>query len=600
MADHLDPIGAPGATSPSVGATGLADEHLAPAPAPAKPSRKAARTAIAGVLAVGALGFAAVNLAAGDGAASPEKAVEAFFGAMDQEDAIGVVEALEPTERRILMAALRETDREASRLEVTSTEVDLRQVPGIELEVTGLQLRADPLAEGVVAIELVAGTVSTASDLADMPLGPVITEAISRSEDSGEVVDERASGEVDLAGGRLVAVQRGGGWHVSLLYTLAEQARLESDPVRLFPAAGTAIPAKGAASPEAAVREGISAAAELDVERLIELTPADEARVLHEYGPLLVAAVNDAVDDDAVDDDQEVEISDVSLSVSDAPDGRKVVSANTITISHGDAEGTTTMSYADGCTTSAYAFDDDYVASATQDYPDDAEYYEDSEWTICDTDEASLISPFALLGLFWSPGSADVVVEEHDGAWFLSPTQTIVKNSIGLLRDFDVDQVRRAVRTWTGEWWIIQPDEFWEACRVDAPTLETSRADGEQAYEACIEDLPDDYSPAFGGLAGRSERFRDVGTYASFPADDCYSDAAYESDDPNVEILACLEGLVADGVVDQSVVDEFRCQQIFDDIDFSRPEEELDAAYEAAQQEYEACVSGLGDAEPGG
>ncbi|MEZ5183863.1 MAG: hypothetical protein R2702_18600 [Acidimicrobiales bacterium] len=61
---------------------------------------------MAGVLVIAALGFAAVELAAGDGASSPEGAVEALFRAIDQEDAIGAIEALEPSERRLLMSTV--------------------------------------------------------------------------------------------------------------------------------------------------------------------------------------------------------------------------------------------------------------------------------------------------------------------------------------------------------------------------------------------------------------------------------------------------------------------------------------------------------------
>ena len=49
---------------------------------------------------------------------------------------------------------------------------------------------------------------------------------------------------------------------------------------------------------------------------------------------------------------------------------------------------------------------------------------------------------------------------------------------------------------------MAEPDDFWAACGVDRPALDASRAEGDAAWQACYEQLPDDYGGA--GMAGRT------------------------------------------------------------------------------------------------
>jgi hypothetical protein len=569
----------------------LHDGALAPAPAPGRRRRPVA-TALAGVLVIGALGFAATNLASGDGADSPEGAVEALFDAIDQEDAIGVVEAMEPAERRILMDTLREVEEQTARLRLADDDIDLRSFPGVDLEVSGLELRTEQLADDVVAVELVAGRVSTSAELDELPLGPVIDDAIARSEDEGDEVEIDGSDDVELAGGRLVAVRRDGGWHVSLLYSLAEQARREADEPLAYPSPGSAIAAKGAADPEAAVREGIAAAQELDVERLIELTDPVEGRVLHEYGPLLVDLA--AEEDDG--DGPAFEISNLELSVSDGPAGTKVVRADTATMTYGDDDVTTEVTYDGTCSTIttrySEAYREEYLAEWGDE--DDLSWMDDEELRTC-RDE--VYGPFALFAVLWAPTALEVVVAEHDGAWYLSPGRTMVESLLGPLRDLDDAQIQRTVRIWSGEWWLAEPPELWEACGIEAPGLDATAAEGEAAYDDCIDALPEDYDGPWGfgyGWFGSDDGSFDGDEYEPLPEDECYEDVDFDADDPDAQILACLEDLAAQGVIDQETVDSFRCQRVYDAIwsDEELSDAEIERAYEVADEQFEACMAG--------
>ncbi|MCU1372147.1 MAG: Flagellar basal body-associated protein FliL [Ilumatobacteraceae bacterium] len=574
-----------------VPAMGLPVDGLAPPPASAAPRRRSTKTvltAVAGVLAVAAAGFALVSLTEGDGASSADDAVQELFEAVDRQDAIGVAESLEPTERRVLIDALEQTEAEARRVKVTDDELDLRSVDGVDLAVEHLTFHSTPLDDDTYAVDIDSGRISSRAQLSKMPIGPVVQEVIDRSEEAGEDVTDSADDEIDLSGTRLVAVKRGGGWYVSALYSLAEQLRLDGDPPAAYPGPGAEIPAVGADSPEAAVREGVAAAIDADVRRLIELTPADEARVLHTYGSILV--------DEAAGEETGVAVDDLELKVADAPGGRKKVSATSMTMTVTTDYDRAVTTYDGKCSTTTWEVTD----------PDEYGYGGDDgidEWKQCDDDLSSL-TPFGFFGVFYAPGGLDVIVEEHDGKWFLSPTGTVVQNTVGTLAGLDVDAVRRIARSWSGEWWIYQSPELWKACGVAEPSLDDTRTEAEAAYEQCMESLPDDYAGPWGPMGvGPVDDDDDGFDVVDVPGAECYGTGNEMPDMDDVE--ACLADLAAAGEIDPSQLAEFRCGRIFEEVDASSEdlsEEEFDKLWDEADEKYEACMeeSETGGSDPGG
>jgi hypothetical protein len=571
---------------PPIDGTGPTDGSLAPPPAQSAPRRsrtKMVLTSVAVVLAVVAGGFALVSLTESDGAASAEDAVQGLFDAVDDQDAIGVAESLEPSERRILLDALEEAETQARRVDVTDDGLDLRAVDGVDLAVENLRLQAQPLDDETVAVDVVAGHISSRTQLSKMPIGPVVQEVIDRNEEAGEGVDDATEDEIELAGTRIVAVKRGGGWYVSAFYSLAEEIRLGDEVPHAYPTASTAIPAVGADSPEAAVREGVAAAVKADVRRLIELTPAEEARVLHTYGPILV--------DEAKGSETGATVEDLDLKVSDAPGGRKKVSATSMKLTIDTRWDRQVTTYDGTCSTT------------TWEYTDPEEYgYEEGEtgdtWTQCDDDMSTSLSPFGLFNVFYAPGGLDVIVEEHDGKWFLSPTGTLVQNTVGVLEGLDRDEVRRIARAWGGEWWLYEPSEVWEACGVAEPSLDDSRAEAEDAYDQCMESLPDDYDGPWGPFGGRGMSSFD--DYDPMPGDECYETTTNGDAMSMDAIEACLEGLVAAGTLDPTELAAFRCGRIFSELDQEGglSDEEYEARWDEADDRYETCMDAAGAGQP--
>ncbi|HEX2576323.1 MAG TPA: hypothetical protein VHK88_08235, partial [Aquihabitans sp.] len=331
--------------------------------------------------------------------------------------------------------------------------------------------------------------------------------------------------------------------------------------------------ARGAADPEAAVREAVAAAVELDVRRLVELTPPGEMSVLHDYGPLLVADAEEARGDDF----KGPEVQELELEVADGPDGTRVVSASSFELVHGDEDMTTTWAYDGSCTSIRTDYSEAYFDEFGDDYLPSGE----DAFEVCEDDADELmISPIALTGLY-APGSMlRVVTEQHDGQWFVSPSRTILESAVGGLRSMTVEDVRRAAQFWRGAYWAAEPDEFWEACGIDRPGTDVSVEKGDEAYEACMEALPEDYEGPYGpygsygsygdgsygdGSYDDGVGFDDGSGEGAFddPAGGCYGEGATPTTD--AEVAACLRDLAERGEMPPEAVGEICFYEHADD-----------------------------------
>lgn len=256
--------------------------------------RSRAALAILSVTAVlAASTFAFVALTRPDGAGSPEEAVEALFAALEAEDAIGVMEALPPGEREVLLEPMVATVGELQRLGVFDSFA-LEDVPGADIEVDGLALRSTNLGDGITAVRVTGGTITGTVLPDEVPVGPRTRDLIER--EGGEPLEiEPASETESLADAdlELVTVEEDGGWHVSLFYTIAEAARGDA-PLPVF---GQGVAPIGADTPEDAVRQLVQAGVDLDLERAIGYLPPDEMRVLYDYAPLFLDDARAAADE---------------------------------------------------------------------------------------------------------------------------------------------------------------------------------------------------------------------------------------------------------------------------------------------------------------
>lgn len=551
---------------------------VAPPPQSARRGRRAA-TALAVTIALVAGGFGVMQLTATDGPKSPDEAVRAFFDAVDHEDVIGVLEALEPSERQILRDAVDATVVEGKRVKVASDDLDLHKVQGLDLHVDGLKMGVTPLRDGLSAVDLADGSVSTAADLEKLPVGPVIREVLDRrrNDPNGDGLDQHPKDRIELSGVRLATVRTDGAWHVSVLYSIAEQVRTDAKHVDPFPT-GPGVAPKGAASPEAAVREAVDAIIHHDARRLIELAPAEEMAVLHEYGPLILKGA-----EDWQKEDQNIKVSNLQLATNDGPRGAKVVSAKSFDVhteedfGGGDNQ-SIDWSYDGKCTTSTYTS----TYAGGDGSASDGSSPNTQKWCVDDQDRYSR-DPFSLFLPFGvgvsGPGDGlRIVAEEHDGSWYLSPSRSLFETVLTIVRDVSPDQARRFVRVFFGDDdWLSAPPEFWEACKVADPGLDASRAEGEKAYQACEEALPADYAgdhgwqsfSRLGEGAGVGLEGDPTAACPDGPGEQDLEGAAFDA-----AYTACLKRLFDAGKVDGSQLVFDQCQAGWDDWYAAHPDGE--------------------------
>jgi hypothetical protein len=280
------PAGGPGAPPPVPPVVPPDPTILEGGFAPQPPKRKplAYLAVVIGLIALAGGGvFFARSVGTTEGAGTPEAAVQRMFDALSNEDFLGVLESLRPAERSVLSRRLQTMSRELGRLKILSSDLDLGDVRGIDLAFTGLTYRTASLTDRFAAVVVTAGRATYRIDPGGSPLGEFVRGFMTGSSTRVQTGSEDIGKEQPV----FVAVQDDGKWFVSLGYSIAEQVRRDAGVAP--PTFGSGVPARGAASPEAAVDQFLRAAARLDVRRLIELMPSGEAGALHDYAPLFIA-----------------------------------------------------------------------------------------------------------------------------------------------------------------------------------------------------------------------------------------------------------------------------------------------------------------------
>jgi hypothetical protein len=225
---------------------------------------------------------------------------------------------------------------------------------------------------------------------------------------------------------------------------VAEIARLDAGKSRADLGAG--VPAKGTDSPEAAVRDLITAATKLDVRRLVELLPPDELGAVHDYAALFLGAAERG----AQDANKDVSITMPTLELDSSTSGdhatvriRKLAIAARL----GDAS----FAYRDGCI--------DVTPPATTNDTGRPQH-------VCDLrDTTELLRSFGVTGgskpptLSFANKKADIgiIATRVDGKWYVSPTRTSLVALVDTLRMFrpsDLttirDDVKQVLQGFTG------------------------------------------------------------------------------------------------------------------------------------------------------
>jgi hypothetical protein len=427
-------------------------------------NRKANRglVLVAGAVVVLGASFAIANLGSEGGAPSPEAAVDDLLHAVSGEDVIGALERVRPAERAALKGPLEDSVAELERLDLLA-DVDLGHLQGVDVEISGYQLRTTELTPGVVAVTVSGGTVSGASTPSDLPIGETMRTILE--EDLGVDLADNASRTTDELGEfQLVAVEEDGGWYVSPGYSIAEWARQESGAP--LPPFGRVTPV-GGDNPEAAVRALADAAVELDAQRAITALDPEEMAALYDYAPLFLddaaQAANEARDTTAVTLDL------TDLRAEDGPDGtwKVFVDGFDLAVASHDEYGDDrfSLTYDGDCfryeETWTYAetrpshYGDDEVFGPNPE-SDSAEWCRGQELVTHDehgdgTQLPPLDAAFDQLAF---------VTVERDGRWYVAPGRSVLELAPAFLRGVeggDVEAMREWLREIVGP---LGPEEF--------------------------------------------------------------------------------------------------------------------------------------------
>ena len=280
------------------------------------------------VAAGGVFGVRALQGDSGD----PQDPVEQLFTALDHEDMIGVLEALTPAERDILVGRSQRLAGELRRIGVADQNLDLGHLAGVDLQVDGLQLETTKVTDDLAEVRVVAGQLASSVAVDQLPLG----QDLRRLADEGEAEKAAEPQTEDFADHdlRFMVLRRGGSWGLSLGYTIAEAARRDAGLDR--PDFGhSAVQAQGAASPEQAVEGLLGAVDDGDIPGVIGHLDPEEMAALYDYAPLFLPGPSQS--QELRTQAEQFTISDLQLHAEGSGSERRVkLTAATVTVDTGD------------------------------------------------------------------------------------------------------------------------------------------------------------------------------------------------------------------------------------------------------------------------
>jgi hypothetical protein len=444
----------------------IADLTIA-TPATARRRRRAPIVA-AMLLVAGGGAFAAGQLdalsASSGGSKTPEGAVEAMLDSLSANDVLGALDHLVPGEREVIKDATADYVDELSRLGVLSDDFDLSGVPGFEFAYDSMTYDVEQANERVWLVEITGGEITLGANVADLPLGEMLFDRFDLDEvgptDTATIDIAEEAGDEPL---RVAVVEEDGQFYVSSYYTVAELAAASEG--HTLPA--TPIPAVGAATPEEAVRGMIEAGLDLDVGRVIELTPPDEMAALHDFGPILVELADEALAESDIEselDGWNVSIDALEFEQVDVTGGVKLLPLR-IAVSGADAEGREFEASASKVDATCVEYsiaarevrDDDSTekasASGRRCAADIYEVFEDA-----DADVPIEVQRIAerMIG---QVGQLGVTTVQVDGQWYVSPSRSVSDALLVALQGLEqgdietlIDFAETSLEDLSGDW----------------------------------------------------------------------------------------------------------------------------------------------------
>lgn len=322
-------------------------------PAPECPGSRAARpprlrrplaaSAVAlSVLAAGAGTSYAVTRSAPSGAGSPAAAVQALLSAVENNDALGALAALDPGERDALTPGLLALVAQLRRLGVLSSTASLAHISGLAVHFSHVTTATTYLTPSLAEVSITGGSATSMADLAALPLGGFVRRhAGTHLNGTRHDTSALASGTAGFA-----TVEDGGRWYVSIGDSIAVDNLRARGETGAPPATGAITPT-GGATPTAAVTTLLDAAAGFDLPGVVADLAPGEMGALQQYAPDFLGHATDALAREQAK--VHVSLDNVELATQPAPGGTLVMVKSLgyrVTLPPD-----TTITYANGCET---------------------------------------------------------------------------------------------------------------------------------------------------------------------------------------------------------------------------------------------------------
>jgi hypothetical protein len=229
----------------------------------------------------------------------------------------------------------------------------------------------------------------------------------------------------------MVTVKENGHWYVSLTYTIAEAARKSSG--KPAPNFGHGLQARGEATPEKAVDSLLRSLTTLDVQRMLELLPPDEARALDDYAPMFLDDAKQSAADAAKQ--FKATIDDIALK-SDTSGDTATVHISRLAFSV-QVEKVRFSVKAEG-----QCADVSVSGLSVRDLADLPPQLKGGRGHFCQND-AQTRDALGFLPDF-SRLRGGIVAVERDGSWYISPTRTFFGAVTSVLRTLQPDDLQKA------------------------------------------------------------------------------------------------------------------------------------------------------------
>ncbi|GAA4004134.1 hypothetical protein GCM10022247_26400 [Allokutzneria multivorans] len=276
---------------------------------------------VVGVLALVGGGVTLAVAMQGPGApgSSPQAAVTGLVEALNKNDTIGLLDRVHPAEAKAFRDLAMTSASEMKRLEVLRADADALKMSGgfTAQEIGFADEPEEKVTDRISIVKLISGRVSMTEDPAQAPY----TEKFLKLIEGVPGASAKQTSTVDIASVvlrtgkpvRVATVKVGDKWYPSVYYSVADFVLQMTG--RSWPK--ETIPAVGAASPEQAVRELVTAAVDGNTRRVIELLPPTEMAVAHDVGNALVVQLSGETPSDT-------KLIELQTETKDIPGGKRI------------------------------------------------------------------------------------------------------------------------------------------------------------------------------------------------------------------------------------------------------------------------------------